>query len=435
MVKVSILIPVYNSIKYLKQCVDSVLNQTLEDIEIICIDDGSTDGSEIMLDNYASDDARVKVIHKANSGYGASMNIGLDEAKGKYIGVVESDDFIDPKMFEILYDCAEKSGVHVVRAQYFDYTEQEGAMEHTLFDGVPEAEIKQPPYNKIVSTIDFPDILQGYVYLWSSIYDNSFLNTNGIRFNETPGASFQDIGFTYKVNLAVEKMMFISNPLYYYRRDNENSSVYSKNKVYCVCDEFKEIWSYLKEHQSFFEKYKYYIPSAQFRRYGETRGRLCDTERMMFNCKMFCDFDELEDDGVLDPDYWSYDAWDDFNGQKDRFETALVDVNNYNSFIRYLKLHGDVYIYGAGKVCKQVLDIINNQVSIKAIIVSSLDNNPNSLNDIPIINLNKYLEDKKDNDLIIISVKDDDQHRITRRLYINNCNFIQMTRGYRAELS
>ena len=102
MAKVSILIPCYNVEKYIRQCLDSVVNQTLKDIEIICINDGSTDSTLDILRKYENRDNRIKVISKHNSGYGASMNIGLETAKGEYVGIVESDDFVEPNMFEKL---------------------------------------------------------------------------------------------------------------------------------------------------------------------------------------------------------------------------------------------------------------------------------------------------------------------------------------------
>ena len=111
MPKISILVPIYNVEKYLRECLDSILNQTLKDIEIICINDGSTDSSLEILNEYSSKDSRVKIINKANSGYGASMNKGLEAASGEYIGIVESDDFIKTTMFEDLYNIAEKKDI------------------------------------------------------------------------------------------------------------------------------------------------------------------------------------------------------------------------------------------------------------------------------------------------------------------------------------
>ena len=103
MCRVSVLVPVYNVKKYLRQCLDSLAAQTLDGIEFICIDDGSTDGCSEILDAYAEKDERFRVIHKENSGYGASMNVGLRAARGEYIGIVESDDWIAPTMYEELY--------------------------------------------------------------------------------------------------------------------------------------------------------------------------------------------------------------------------------------------------------------------------------------------------------------------------------------------
>ena len=108
MPKVSVIIPVYNVENYLRQCLDSVVNQTLSDIEIICVDDGSTDNSGKILDEYATKDSRIKVIHKENGGYGKAMNVGLDNAIGEYIGIVEPDDYIALDMYETLYNIAKE---------------------------------------------------------------------------------------------------------------------------------------------------------------------------------------------------------------------------------------------------------------------------------------------------------------------------------------
>ena len=121
--KVSVLVPVYNVKEYLRQCLDSLAAQTLDGIEFICIDDGSTDGCSEILDAYAEKDERFRVIHKENSGYGASMNVGLRAARGEYIGIVESDDFADAEMFAALYDVAKLQDAEVVRSNFWDTAE------------------------------------------------------------------------------------------------------------------------------------------------------------------------------------------------------------------------------------------------------------------------------------------------------------------------
>ena len=101
--KISVLVPIYNTEKYLKKCLDSIAGQTLKDIEVICVNDGSTDNSLAVAEEFAEKDPRFKVINKENTGYGNTMNIALEKASGEYIGIVESDDFAASDMFEYLY--------------------------------------------------------------------------------------------------------------------------------------------------------------------------------------------------------------------------------------------------------------------------------------------------------------------------------------------
>ena len=121
MAKVSIIIPTYNVEEYLEECMDSVVRQTLQDIEIICINDGSTDGSLEILKRYAQNDKRIIIVDKENGGYGIGMNIGLDKATGEYIGIVEPDDFVPLNMYEDLYNIAEKENLDFVKADFYRF--------------------------------------------------------------------------------------------------------------------------------------------------------------------------------------------------------------------------------------------------------------------------------------------------------------------------
>ena len=121
MSKVSVVVPCYNVENYIRQCLDSLVNQTLKDIDIICVNDGSTDNTLSILREYEQKDPRVSVINKNNSGYGNSMNIGFDAASGEYIGIIESDDYADLDMFEKLYNEAKLHSLDVYKSGYYLY--------------------------------------------------------------------------------------------------------------------------------------------------------------------------------------------------------------------------------------------------------------------------------------------------------------------------
>ena len=118
MIKVSILVPICNVEKFLDKCLRSIVNQTLKDIEIICINDGSTDNSLEIIKRFTNEDYRIVVIDKSNSGYGDSMNKGMNIAQGEYIGIVESDDFINKDMFMDLYILAKEYNADIVKSNY-----------------------------------------------------------------------------------------------------------------------------------------------------------------------------------------------------------------------------------------------------------------------------------------------------------------------------
>ena len=155
MPKVSILMPACNVEKFLRECMDSVVNQTLEDIEIICIDDGSKDATGDILDEYAEKDSRIKVIHKPNSGYGHSMNVGIDNATGEYIGIVETDDFADLNMFEELYAVAKRCNADVVKSNYYTYVSHPEP-QSTYFEVLKEYDL----YDKVFKPVEHQDIFR-----------------------------------------------------------------------------------------------------------------------------------------------------------------------------------------------------------------------------------------------------------------------------------
>lgn len=233
---VSVIVPVYNVEKYLKECMDSVVSQTLKNIEIICVNDGSTDGSLEILNRYARRDERVKVISRKNSGYGSTMNVGLDHASGEYIAIVESDDYVEKDMFEKLYQTASYFNAEIVKSDHYIFSTRQGRT-----DSEYQAACPSQFYNRILNRELCPEIFNFAMMNWTGIYSKKFIDENKIRHNETPGASFQDNGFWFQTMALGKKIVFINQAFYYYRQDNPNSSINSKEKVFCICDEYEYI--------------------------------------------------------------------------------------------------------------------------------------------------------------------------------------------------
>lgn len=246
--KVSILVPIFNVEKYLDECLDSVLNQTLSDIEVICINDGSTDGSLKIIKKYAKKDNRVVIIDKKNSGYGDSMNRGLKKASGEYVGIVESDDWVERDTFEKMYALASKNDAEVVKANFYNYFT---TPEKKYINGSVAKIVDQRDVGRVVDTTVDRHIMWQQPAIWSAIYKNSFLRDNNILFLPSPGASYQDAGFNFKVWVNAKKVIFTEEAFLHYRQDNENSSINNPGKVFCITDEYNEIKSYLKKNNKY----------------------------------------------------------------------------------------------------------------------------------------------------------------------------------------
>ena len=263
---VSILVPCYNVEKYIHQCMDSIISQTLKDIEIICINDGSKDNTLSILKEYADKDKRIVIIDKSNSGYGDSMNQGLKKANGEYIGIVESDDFVEPNMFETLYKTAKENNVDVVKSNFYAYTTKTNT-------DVKSFVIPSSDENQVLCPRQRQGIFWSQPCIWSAIYKKEFLQKNNIDFLPTPGASYQDTAFNFKVWLMVEKAYFLNDAFLHYRQDNENSSINSPGKIFCVCDEYHEIEKYAQQ-SLYYDQIKYLIPCIKFGCYNWNFNRL-----------------------------------------------------------------------------------------------------------------------------------------------------------------
>lgn len=410
-INVSILVPVYNVAIYLRQCLDSVVSQTLPGIEVICINDGSTDDSGKILEEYAQKYPFVRVIDKPNSGYGHSLNIGIEEANGKYIGIVESDDFIDPQMYLRLFEKAELYQAEVVKANFYNYRQNNG---NEFFEMLAPC-----PYEQIFEPVRIPQMFFGEIYLWTGLYRRDFLNKKEIRFNETPGASYQDVGFTFKIYAATKRMLALKEGYYHYRRDNVTSSVFSLGKVFCVCDEFQEIKRYLTQHPELQESVRDIVPYMQYKRYMPTFGRIAYRYKISFLERMIKEYDELQSAGQLQPTYWLADDWQTLQNLRTSYAELWAAAQEVRYHLQGLKKDlskGEaVYIYGAGKIGREVAQgMVATGIKVHGFVVTSKEDNEDVVDGIPVIQLDDIAH--LPSQAIVIAVKPEWQFEVAENL-------------------
>lgn len=306
MPKVSVIVPIYNAEQYLDECLSSILRQTLKDIEIICVNDGSTDSSIEIINKYKRIDERISVIDKENAGYGHSMNCGLDAARGDFIGIVEADDYIDHDSYEILYNTAIEQNVEVVKANFYKYFSQQKKNEYTKV-------LPFNQYNKLVNPRENTEIFRVLPCIWAGIYKRELINSNRIRFTETPGASYQDTAFNFKIWACANRVWFLDRAFLHYRQDNENSSVKSKAKIYSVCDEYHEIESFLNLNCKEGKGLITLKNAIKYRAYRWNYYRLTDDARLKFLSIFSSEFRREMDEGNLDEKQFSEADWRDLN--------------------------------------------------------------------------------------------------------------------------
>lgn len=211
MVKVSIIVPVYNVENYLRECLDSLVNQTLQDIEIICINDGSTDNSLAILQEYSAKDSRIQVISKNNEGQGVARNNGIDIASGEYIAFVDSDDYCEINMYEKLYNTAKEFDADLVECCYKKFNDIDGL----ITQGIPLTGI---PYDKLFSWSSLKEKSPIFVNTpvpWNKLVKVSFLRENQIYFAKSKYA--EDFYFSIRARLLANKIIHIEDELYIYR--------------------------------------------------------------------------------------------------------------------------------------------------------------------------------------------------------------------------
>lgn len=242
--KLSVIIPVYNQLEYFKKCLDSVVNQTYSNLEIICVDDGSTDGAQDYLDEVASKDSRVIAIHQKNSGESHARNVGLMQATGDYITFVDCDDWIEEDMYDSMMRVAEEEDLDLVACSWYKVKDEKPVkVENELnvsSNLIDNEELLDYVYKR--------DLYRNFAYIWNKIYKREILEDEGTlrRFDEDIylGA---DVTYLARAILKANRAKYMDRPFYHYTfRVGSGSHSNDISKARDLTESYKETVELLK---------------------------------------------------------------------------------------------------------------------------------------------------------------------------------------------
>lgn len=225
---ISVILPIYNAEPFLEECLASIKSQTFTDIEILCVNDGSTDSSVETIQKFCDLDDRFVLLSKPNGGYGHSLNYGLKHARGEYISIIEPDDFIDPKMYEVLLLFAKaNNNADVIKGSYWEYFDTRDDFGEVLRKPNLTRKMGQTPF--AFNLKDNAEIFAHHPSIWSTLYKKDFLDSNEIHFVEPKGAGWADNPFFAETLIKAKEIVWVPNGYYYYRQTNPNASSFLKD--------------------------------------------------------------------------------------------------------------------------------------------------------------------------------------------------------------
>lgn len=414
-IKVSIIMPSLNVKNYIRECIESVVSQTLNEIEIICVDGGSTDGTLEVIESFATKDARIHVVHADKKSYGYQVNIGMEMARGEYIGIVETDDMVSPYMFERLYITAKCRDADMVKSDFFSFT---GVGKSRILSR-QDLSLDLGIYNRLISPLEDRTGFFFYLATWNGIYRRDFIEKHHIKHHESPGASYQDNGFFFQTCAYAKSLYVLHEPLYMLRRDNPNSSVVNRKNMLRILEEYRFIKRLLYSDSYLYNNFKneYFYLFTQNCMWIYEHLLYSDKEAFLYEFRS----DLLK---LLAEDIVCYTML-----EPHHIQFLFQVLHNLKSFIHYtieskrlylshISRNRKVIIYGAGDFGRQFFDAIAQDFSVEDILgfaVSSKEGNVEVCRSRKVCEIREYLPYRAQC-VIVVAIKAIDMENLVKKL-------------------
>jgi glycosyltransferase involved in cell wall biosynthesis len=303
---VSIVVPVFNAAPYLPECLASLQRQSLAELEFLLVDDGSTDASRKLLEKFAASDPRAKIVAKTNSGLGHTLNVGIDQARGEYVGIVEPDDYVATAMFETLHQAATRHHVDIAKADFVRFDDVGG---RRRFHYCRIAKERADLYDQVLEPAACPALFRSEVNTWSGIYRRDFLDREAIRHHETPGASYQDTGFFFQTLCRARRVYLIPQAVYRYRVDNPSSSVKRSDNATAIRNEMRFLEDFIESDRA---RLAVFEPALWYRKFVAclySYERASATQSLPLLEELATEFRCAREHRLLDPGLFSPTEW------------------------------------------------------------------------------------------------------------------------------
>lgn len=352
---ISIVVPCYNVEKYLTQCLKSISDQTITDIEIIAIDDGSSDGTYSLLKEYSKNEKRLKVVHQQNGGYGRAVNRGFLLANGEYIAIVEPDDYIESNMYEALYEHSKKYSLDLCTSGFYVYNSKAQINDQNIKWKNKYENIELLPNDREFSLLEFPNLMMIHASLWTKLFRRDFLLNNNITLDETPNVSYQDFPFYAETLCKAKRIGCVHSYFYHWRVEPSQNSSTTRNDIRLVsmadqCSKVKQIiknnglYDVLKE-----QLYRHFV-SANFAFYQKIQYKY----KFLYFTKLNNLFSELKNDESIKFIYLTEEQKKLLKAfiNNNFFRTiSYTDIRRNIISIHLRKNHKKIYLFG-----KTILD-------------------------------------------------------------------------------